>query len=157
MTMTDHITDVINRTPGWAREMGLTILSATADEVTCEWEVGQKHLQDYGIVHGGVHCGVIETIASIGAAVVAMPRGQRVVGLENSTSFIRAVRSGRLRATARPVTRGRTTQVWEASIRDEQGQLVAQGRVRLLCLDGDRAIAEAGPARGAGKEKRQGP
>jgi uncharacterized protein (TIGR00369 family) len=134
------IADVINRTPGWAREMGLTILSATADEVTCEWEVSQKHLQDYGIVHGGVHCGVIETIASIGAAVVAMPRRQRVVGLENSTSFIRAVRSGKLRATARPVTRGRTTQVWEASIRDEEGQLVAQGRVRLLCIEGDRAI-----------------
>ena len=40
----------------------------------------------------------------------------------------------RLNGLARPVTRGRTTQVWEAWIRDEQGQLVAQGRVRLLCV-----------------------
>jgi len=56
------------------------ILSASPDEVTCEWEVSEKHHQPYGIVHGGVHSGVIESLASIGAALVAHPRGQRVVG-----------------------------------------------------------------------------
>ncbi len=141
MTETSQtIADFINETPGWVRDMGIKLLTATPDEVTCEFEVTSKHHQDYGIVHGGVHCGVIETIASVGAAVVAFPRGQRVVGLENSTSFIRAVRSGKLSAKATPVTRGRSTQVWEATIRDEQGQLVAQGRVRLLCLDEKRTL-----------------
>lgn len=138
--MGEDIAEPMNRAPGWSREMGIRLLTATADEVTCEWEVGEKHLQPYGIVHGGVHCGVVETLASIGAAVVAMPRGQQVVGLENHTSFIRAVRSGKLTGTARPVTRGRTTQVWDAWIRDEQGNLVAQGRVRLLCVDQGRAL-----------------
>jgi 1,4-dihydroxy-2-naphthoyl-CoA hydrolase len=133
--MSDDFAEAMNRLPGWVREMGVTILAATADGVTCEWVVAEKHHQGYGIVHGGVHCGVIETLASIGAALVALPRGQRVVGLENNTSFIRAVRSGRLHASARPVTRGRTTQVWEAWVKDEQENLVAQGRVRLLCID----------------------
>jgi acyl-coenzyme A thioesterase PaaI-like protein len=41
---------------------------------------------------------------------------------------------------ARPVTRGRSSQVWEAWIRDDQGQLVAQGRVRLLCMDASKAL-----------------
>jgi len=140
--MIEDLAERVNRMPdGWVREMGITILSATPDEVTCELEVTPKHHQGYGIVHGGVHCGVVETLASIGAAIVAHPRGQRVVGLENSTSFIRAVRSGRLRGVARPVTRGRASQVWEAWIRDEEGRLVAQGRVRLLCLSDDRPIA----------------
>jgi uncharacterized protein (TIGR00369 family) len=130
----------INALPGWVKEMGIVILSATPEEVTCEWLVGEKHQQGYGIVHGGVHCGVIETLASIGAATVAHPRGQRVVGLENNTSFIRAVRSGKLRGLAKPVTRGRSSQVWEAWIRDAQEQLVAQGRVRLLCVDEARAL-----------------
>ena len=138
--MSQDLADAMNRMPGWVREMGITILAAGPDEVTCEWEVAEKHHQGYGIVHGGVHCGVIETVASIGAAIVAHPRGQRVVGLENSTSFVRAVRSGKLRAVARPVTRGRTTQVWEAWIRDEEGRLVAQGRVRLLCIDEEKAL-----------------
>jgi uncharacterized protein (TIGR00369 family) len=131
---------MINALPGWVKEMGVVILSATPEEVTCEWEVSEKHHQGYGIVHGGVHCGVIETLASVGAAVVAHPRGQRVVGLENNTSFIRAVRSGKLHAQAKPVTRGRASQVWEVWIRDAEEQLVAQGRVRLLCVDGGRPL-----------------
>ena len=138
--MTDDFVAKVNAMPGWVKEMGIVILTASPDEVTCEWEVSEKHHQGYGIVHGGVHCGVIETLASVGAAAVAHPRGQRVVGLENNTSFIRAVRSGKLRAQAKPVTRGRASQVWEAWIRDEQGQLVAQGRVRLLCVDENRPL-----------------
>jgi uncharacterized protein (TIGR00369 family) len=138
--MAEDIAKIMNSLPGWAREMGLVIVTASADEVTCEWDVAEKHLQGYGIVHGGVHCGVIETLASIGAALVAIPRRQHVVGLENATSFIRAVRSGKLRAVARPVTRGRSSQLWEAWIRDEEGRLVAQGRVRLLCLDENRPL-----------------
>jgi 1,4-dihydroxy-2-naphthoyl-CoA hydrolase len=138
--VTDDFAAKVNAMPGWVKEMGIVILTASPDEVTCEWEVSEKHHQGYGIVHGGVHCGVIETLASVGAAAVARPRGQRVVGLENNTSFIRAVRSGKLHALARPVTRGRSSQVWEVWIRDEKEQLVAQGRVRLLCLDEDRAL-----------------
>jgi uncharacterized protein (TIGR00369 family) len=136
----DFATFVNQAASGWVKEMGITILTATEDEVTCEFDVTEKHHQGYGIVHGGVHCGVIESLASIGAAVVARPRGQRVVGIENNTSFIRAVSSGRLRGVARPVTRGRLSQVWEAWIRDEDERLVAQGRVRLLCLSEDRPI-----------------
>jgi 1,4-dihydroxy-2-naphthoyl-CoA hydrolase len=138
--MAEAFVDTVNALPGWVREMGIVITAASADEVTCRWEVLEKHHQGYGIVHGGVHCGVIETLASIGAALVAQPRGQRVVGLENTTSFIRAVRSGTLRGTARPVTRGRTTQVWEAWIRDEQDRLIASGKVRLLCIEAGREL-----------------
>jgi 1,4-dihydroxy-2-naphthoyl-CoA hydrolase len=134
----DPVTFINEFPTGWVKEMGLRILEASAERVTCEWEVSEKHHQGYGIVHGGVHAGVIETLASLGAALAARPR--RVVGLENSTSFIRAVRSGRLHAEARPVTRGRTTQVWEASIKDRDDRLVALGRVRLLCVDPERAL-----------------
>ncbi len=140
--MTEDLAEHINRMPsGWVREMGIRILLATPEEVTCEWEVTERHLQGYGIVHGGVHCGVVETLASIGATLVAQPRGQRVVGLENSTSFLRAIRRGRLRGVARPVHRGRTSQVWEARIVDELDRPVAVGRVRLLCLDRERPLA----------------
>lgn len=138
--MAEDLAALMNALPGWVREMGIRIVTASGDEVTCEFEVAEKHYQGYGIVHGGVHCGVIETLASIGAAVVAHPRGQRVVGLENTTSFIRAVRSGTLRGVARPVTRGRSTQVWEAWVRDSEDKLVAKGQVRLLCIDEKKAL-----------------
>jgi len=126
---------------GWNEAMGLRFVRATAEEVVAELEVAKIHQQPYGIVHGGVHAGVIETLASTGAAISAGVRGQTVVGLENSTSFIRAVRDGKLRATSKPVTRGRRTQVWETIITDADGRTVATGRVRLLCLDPGADIA----------------
>jgi uncharacterized protein (TIGR00369 family) len=127
---------------GWVTAMGLTITHATKDEVRAELTVGTQHLQGYGIVHGGVHCGIIETLSSMGAYLFARERGQHVVGLENNTSFIRAVRAGAtLHAVATPITRGRQTQVWQAQVLDEQERLVATGRVRLLCLDPDQSLA----------------
>jgi len=126
---------------GWVRAMGVEITRATEDEVRAEWTVGPQHLQAYGIVHGGVHCGVIETLASIGAALWGMQHERGVVGLENHTSFLRAVRAGaRLTAVATPLQRGRRSQVWQAEIRDEQERLVATGSVRLLCLEQGAAL-----------------
>jgi len=127
---------------GWVQAMGMTITHATKDEVRAELTVGQQHLQGYGIVHGGVHCGIIETLSSMGAYLFAREMGKQVVGLENNTSFIRAVRAGaKLHAVARPVTRGRQTQVWQAQVLDEDERLVATGRVRLLCLEPDQSLA----------------
>jgi 1,4-dihydroxy-2-naphthoyl-CoA hydrolase len=139
----EDFTQRLNSMPeGWLQAMGITITKATADEVRAELTVGPEHLQGYGIVHGGVHCGLIESLASIGAALYALPRNQSVVGLENNTSFIRAVRAGAtLRAVATPVTRGRKTQVWEAKVLDGDDRVVATGRVRLLCLEKEEALA----------------
>jgi 1,4-dihydroxy-2-naphthoyl-CoA hydrolase len=141
--VTEDFAERLNALPeGWLQAMGINITRATVDEVRAEVTIGQEHLQGYGIVHGGVHCGMIESLASIGAALVAMPRGQTVVGLENNTSFVRAVRAGAtLHAVATPVTRGRKTQVWEAKVLDSEERLVATGRVRLLCLEADQALA----------------
>ncbi|HKW60873.1 MAG TPA: PaaI family thioesterase [Candidatus Dormibacteraeota bacterium] len=127
---------------GWVSAMGMTITQATKDEVRAELTVGRQHLQGYGIVHGGVHCGVVETLSSMGAYLFARENGQHVVGIENNTSFIRAVRAGaKLHAVATPVTRGRQTQVWQAQVLDEQERLVATGRVRLLCITDDQQLA----------------
>jgi 1,4-dihydroxy-2-naphthoyl-CoA hydrolase len=120
---------------GWNKAMGIHFVSATANEVVAEMEIAEHHRQPYGIVHGGVHSGLIEAVTSVGAALAALPRGQSVVGLENHSSFLNAVREGKLRATARPLMRGRRTQVWEATVADAEGRSIASGRVRFLALE----------------------
>ena len=140
--MADDVTAMLNANlGGWNTAMGLRFIRATTDECVGELVIGPQHTQPYGIVHGGVHCGIIEAACSTGAALVAMARGQSVVGLENATSFITAVREGTLRVTAKPVTRGRRTQVWEAVVTNEAGKTCATGRVRLLCLEGGADLA----------------
>lgn len=130
------------RLGGWVDAMSLKVTKATSEEVRAEWTVEEKHCQGYGIVHGGVHAGVIETVCSVGAAVFALPEGRSIVGLENTTSFLRAVRAGaKLSVIATPLLRGRRSQVWEATITQEDGKAVASGRVRLLCLEPEAPLA----------------
>ena len=125
----------------FTRLIGMEYVEASGSRVVATWTAQEKHHQPFGIVHGGVHCGIIEAACSTGAAIAALARGQSVVGLENATSFITAVRSGTLRVTAKPVTRGRRTQVWEAVVTNEAGKTCATGRVRLLCLDSGSDLA----------------
>jgi 1,4-dihydroxy-2-naphthoyl-CoA hydrolase len=128
-------------TSGWNLAMGIHFVRATADEVIAEMEIAPHHRQPYGIVHGGVHAGLVEAVTSVGAALAALARGQSVVGLENHSSFLNAVREGKLVATARPLMRGRRTQVWEATITDAAGRTIASGRVRFLALEAGTSLA----------------
>jgi 1,4-dihydroxy-2-naphthoyl-CoA hydrolase len=134
--MLDDIVDT-----GLNEALGFTLDEAGPDRVVLSWTVAAHHLQPYGIVHGGVHAGIIEAACSTGAHIAAMARGQSVVGLENSTSFITAVRDGTLHVVATPVTRGRRTQVWTATVTNDQGKVCATGRVRLLVLDANSDLA----------------
>jgi 1,4-dihydroxy-2-naphthoyl-CoA hydrolase len=140
-TVVDPVTMLNAARGGFEVAMGLTYTRATPDEVVCEVPVGPHLGQAYGLVHGGVYSSIVETLASIGAALFAMPKGQTTVGLENTTTFLRAVRTGKLTGIARPLHRGRATQVWEVEIRGDDGKLVSTGRVRLLCLEPGATIA----------------
>lgn len=132
---------------GWNHAMGLRFVEASADEVVAELEIAAEHRQPYGIVHGGVYSGIIETVCSTGAAIDAAKRNQSVVGMENHTSFLRAVREGTLRVVAKPLSRGSRTQVWEATVFDgssPDARAVASGRVRLLALEPGATLAGGG-------------
>jgi len=133
----------------FAEALGLEIVSASRDEVRARVTLAPGHRQPHGIVHGGVHAAVIESVASIGAAIDAMGKGKTVVGLENATSFVRAVREGTLDVVGVPVTRGSRTQLWDVTIRTAEGAVVATGRVRLLVLDPEATVGGAAIGGGA--------
>jgi uncharacterized protein (TIGR00369 family) len=118
--------------------MGFTVDEVTPDRVTGSVELGSQHHQPYGIVHGGVYAAVVETAASIGAAAAAEQRGLGVVGVHNSTHFLRAMSEGRVLVEAAPIQQGRTQQLWEVRITDDEGRLVAHGQVRLQNVDRSR-------------------
>lgn len=102
--------------------------------------------QPYGIVHGGVYCTIIETLASHASALQAMPEGNIVVGVANSTDFLRATREGVLEAEAVPEHLGRTQHLWQVRIwREADGKAVARGQVRLQVLPAEGELAGAPP------------
>ncbi len=138
----DTVVETLNATRGGFNTLiGLTFTSATYEKVCAEVPVKPELAQPYGLVHGGVYAAIIETLASVGAAINALPQERTTVGLENCTTFLKAVRTGTLHGEATPLTRGKRTHVWEVSIRDDEKRLVASGRVRMICLESGAAIA----------------
>jgi 1,4-dihydroxy-2-naphthoyl-CoA hydrolase len=138
----DNVLELINANlGGFNNALGLQFTKADPDEYVAEIKITDRHLQPYGLVHGGVYAGMIETLCSTGAALTVWGENKTTVGLENNTSFLKAVRGGRLRCTARPLLLGKRTHVWEAGIHDDQGRLVASGRIRLMVLEPGAAVA----------------
>jgi uncharacterized protein (TIGR00369 family) len=117
----------------FARHLGLELTRADGDEVHGTWTASAPLHQPHGIVHGGVHCSVVETLASVGGSLWLGDRG-RVVGVSNTTDFFRAVSEGPMTSVGRPVHRGRSQQLWVVETRDEQDRLVARGQVRIQNL-----------------------
>lgn len=123
----------MDTTGQFAAWLGIELVETTGDRVVATWSVEPKLHQPYGIVHGGVHCSVVETLASIGAAFWLGEKGQ-VVGVNNNTDFYKAVREGILTSTAIPVHRGRSQQVWAVETVTGEGKVVSRGQVRLQNL-----------------------
>lgn len=118
----------------YANALGVTVTTATPDEVRATWTVTDALLQPYGMLHGGAHCAVVETLASLAASLWLGTAGQ-VVGTSNSTDFFRAAGSGdRLTSVTRPLHRGRSRQVWRVETFDDQQRLVAAGQVAIQNL-----------------------
>ena len=88
--------------------------------------------QPYGLLHGGASVALAETLGS--SAGMMMAGDNAVVGLEINANHLRAVRSGLVTGTARPLHIGRSTQVWETRIEDDKGQLVCISRLTVAVV-----------------------
>ncbi|OBG17322.1 esterase [Mycolicibacterium celeriflavum] len=117
---------------GFDTELGLTYLELGPDGGRAQLKIEDKLLQPYGIVHGGVYCSIVESLASVSAALwIADNGGGHVVGVNNNTDFLRAISAGTVTAVSAPIHRGRRQQLWQITITDDDDRLVARGQVRL--------------------------
>src|SRR4029450_6158455 len=118
---------------GVIKLLGIRIEEASGDRVVRTCPVTPDLHQPFGLGHGGGYAPLAGAAASVAGASWFGDRG-RVVGVSNHTDFLRAVREGGLRAEATPLSRGRTTQLWQVEISDDRGRLVAHSKVRLQNL-----------------------
>lgn len=118
------------------QEIGLQFTELSPDGARAQLEVTPKLLQPMGLVHGGVYCSIIESMASVAAYTwLATRGGGNVVGVNNNTDFLRSIGSGMVYGAAEPIHRGRRQQLWLVTITDGADKVVARGQVRLQNLE----------------------
>lgn len=89
------------------------------------------------LLHGGASCVLAETVGSVASVMVIDPAKFRPVGLEINASHLRAVQSGDVLGTARPLRLGRKTHVWDIQITDQEQRLVCVSRLTMAIIEAD--------------------
>jgi uncharacterized protein (TIGR00369 family) len=115
--------------------LGIEFTEIGDDCITARMPVDRRTRQPYGLLHGGASVTLAETLGSVGAAYCVDPALYQVVGLEINANHVRAVREGWVTGTARPLHRGRTTQLWEINITDDAGKLVCVSRITMAVIE----------------------
>ncbi|WP_426959480.1 PaaI family thioesterase [Muricoccus radiodurans] len=114
--------------------LGIVITEVGPDYLRAEMPVDHRHIQPFGVLHGGVSVVLAETIGST-ACNLALPEGQYCVGLEINANHLATVPLGsRVTAECRPFHTGRSTQVWGIEIRREDGRLACISRLTCAVL-----------------------
>lgn len=114
---------------------GIRILEVGPDFIRAEMPVDERHVQPFGILHGGASVVLAETIGSM-ASNLTLEEGRAAVGLEVNANHVSSVPRGEtVTAVCRPLHLGRTTQVWQTEIRRPDGRLACVSRLTTAIVE----------------------
>lgn len=115
--------------------MGVRIVELAPERVVAELAVRQELCTTGGILHGGAYMAFADTLGAIGT-VVNMPQGKRTTTTDSSTKFIGAAPvNTTVTGECIALHRGRTTMVWQTTIKSAEGKLCAVVTQTQLVLD----------------------
>jgi 1,4-dihydroxy-2-naphthoyl-CoA hydrolase len=116
---------------GFAEEIGVEWIDLDPNDASARIKIEPRHLQPYGIVHGGVYASLAESLCSAATHRAVREEGMVAMGQSNDTTFLRPISGGFVNATARPRHRGRTTWIWDVEVFDDEGRVCALSRMTV--------------------------
>jgi 1,4-dihydroxy-2-naphthoyl-CoA hydrolase len=116
-----------------SKHLGIEFTELGEDYLTGTMPVDHRTHQVHGILHGGASVAFAETLGSV-AGNLAVGENARCVGLEINANHVGGIASGLVIGTARAIHLGRSTQVWDIRIEDENQRLICVSRLTLAVL-----------------------
>ena len=129
----------LERINGWSANSMMETLDIRITAIGDDWlqgtmPVDHRTHQPYGLLHGGASLVLAETLGSTAAMLTLDPEQELAVGLDINANHVRGVRNGTVTGTAKALHIGRTTQVWEIRIENEDGALVCVSRITMAVV-----------------------
>jgi 1,4-dihydroxy-2-naphthoyl-CoA hydrolase len=129
----------LERINGWSRNtlmqaLGIRITAIGEDWLAGTMPVDARTRQPFGLLHGGASVALAETLGSTAALLTLDPEQDVAVGLDINANHVRGVRAGIVTGTAKALHLGRSTQVWEIRIENEEGALVCISRLTMAVV-----------------------
>jgi len=104
------------------------------ESLTASMVVDARTHQPFGLLHGGASVVLAESIGSMAAYLCVDTSKYYCVGLEVNANHLRGVRSGRVTAVAKAVHIGRSTQVWDIRLSNEEGKPTCISRLTMAVV-----------------------
>lgn len=117
-----------------AEHLDIEIVECQEGRVVATMPVDKRTHQPLGLLHGGASLALAETVASMGGAMLVIKEGKAVVGQEINANHIRSVTSGRVKGVGEVIHQGKTSQVWEIKIYDNENRLICISRCTLAVI-----------------------
>ena len=102
--------------------------------VVCKMPVTPEVHQPAGILHGGATAALVETAGSFASRYFIKDREMAIRGVEISTNHVKSISEGFVYAKATNIHMGRTMQIWEVRVSDEQNNLISLGKLTTLAI-----------------------
>lgn len=114
---------------------GIEFTEVGEDYIKARMPVNERTKQPHGLLHGGANVVLAESLGSIAAVLCIDLEKYVCVGLEVNANHIRAVRDGYVYGITKPLHIGRSTQIWEIKIYDEQDKLTCVSRITNAIIE----------------------
>jgi uncharacterized protein (TIGR00369 family) len=119
---------------GFPGFVGVEVDEAAGGRVRARLLLRDEHLAPNGYLHAGVVITLADTACGYGCILSLPEGGTGFTTIEMKTNFLRTARTGTISCEATRVHGGRTTQLWDATVRDEEGRPMALFRCTQLLL-----------------------
>lgn len=114
--------------------LGIEYLEVGEGSVIAKMPVDHRTHQPVGLLHGGASAALVETLGSMGSAMLVDPKEFNVTGIEVNCNHVKGIKEGFVIGKGKLVHRGKTTHLWNVDIFNEQDELVATGKLTVLII-----------------------
>jgi len=131
--------DILERcnafTPNTLMEtLHITYTDVGKDFLTASMPVNKRVYQPDGVLHGGAMLALAESVGSAACFVFLDTENFSIRGIEMSANHVKSMRDGQVHATAKLLHKGKTTQVWNIQLTNDDNQLISAAKLTTIAL-----------------------
>ena len=104
------------------------------DYLIAKMPVNSKVHQPDGILHGGAMVALAESVGSVAAYILIDRTKYNIRGIEISANHVKSVSKGFVYGKATPLHKGRTVQLWQIKITDDDNNLISVIKLSTIAL-----------------------
>lgn len=114
--------------------LNIEFVDVTQDTITARMPVNSRVHQPDGVLHGGASVALAESVGSAGAYIFLQDKNVSIRGIEIAANHVKSIRDGFVYAHASILHKGRTTQLWQIRIENQNKELISLVKLTTLTL-----------------------